>query len=581
MNAAELHSTKGRYRKQDYLRRRIYNMRNKLMVGVCLILISLLMGADSDIRLNSVGFLPNYKKEATIVKKADKIIIVDYSDERIVYRGELQGPEKQKDVGQKIWTANFTDLNTPGEYYLKVPGVGNSVTFKIGNDVFDPVYRTVFRGFYLWRCGTAVEGEYQGSHYAHDKCHMNDAFMDYIGEKGEIRDGTGGWHDAGDYGKYIVNAGITVANLFLAWDHFGDRFNDMNFSLPQSESEFPEFLREIKWETDWMLKMSYPDESGRVSHKLTRTSFSPIIMPEEDDAKRYFTEWSSTATADFAAVMAMAARYFGPYDQGYAQKCLQAAKNSYDYLKQHPGYKGWKQGDFSTGAYSSKDRDDRLWAAAEMWETTGDEKYLKDFENQVQEKFPLSRYDDKDLAGSKVDKVWDWSSVRNLGVFTYALSVRKGRNPRLLNQIKKDIITVADKIVEDAENDIYDRPLGDEYYWGCNGTIARQVINLQVANMISGDEKYMDTALDAISHILGRNYYNRSYVTGIGINPPKAPHSRRSMADDIEDPWPGYLVGGGHSAKGWKDEAESYQTNEIAINWQAALVYALSGFVSE
>jgi endoglucanase len=56
------------------------------------------------------------------------------------------------------------------------------------------------------------------------------------------------------------------------------------------------------------------------------------------------------------------------------------------------------------------------------------------------------------------------------------------------------------------------------------------------------------------------------------------PHDRRSGADGIEEPWPGYIVGGGHSATDWKDVEESYSTNEIAINWQAALVYALAGF---
>jgi endoglucanase len=165
-------------------------------------------------------------------------------------------------------------------------------------------------------------------------------------------------------------------------------------------------------------------------------------------------------------------------------------------------------------------------------------------------------------------------------MFTYVLSERNGKNPELLESIRKDIIAVADAIVAKAQKDVYYRPFS-RYYWGCNGTVARQVINLQVANKISPKREYIDTALDAVGHLFGRNFYGRSYVTGLGHNPPMKPHDRRSGADDIEAPWPGYIVGGGHSATGWQDVEESYQTNEIAINWQAALVYALAGFVSD
>jgi endoglucanase len=97
----------------------------------------------------------------------------------------------------------------------------------------------------------------------------------------------------------------------------------------------PDYLKELKWETDWILKMQYPDGSGRVSHKLTRVEFAPFIMPEEDKEKRYFTEWSSAATADFVAITAMAARIFAPFDKAFSEKCLKAARLSLSYLKAH------------------------------------------------------------------------------------------------------------------------------------------------------------------------------------------------------------------------------------------------------
>jgi len=221
-----------------------------------------------------------------------------------------------------------------------------------------------------------------------------------------------------------------------------------------------------------------------------------------------------------------------------------------------------------------------MWAAAEMWQTTGDVACLHDFEQYARDYQPRRRRGQAAPSALKVDADWDWGNVRNLAMFTYILSERGGKNAGLVAQIKTDVIAIADSIVAQAQKDVYGRPLL-RYYWGCNGTIARQVINLQVANRISPKAEYIETALDAVAHLFGRNVYNRSYVTGLGHNPPLFPHDRRSGADNVAAPWPGYLVGGGHNATGWLDEQKSFATNEIAINWQGALIYALAGFVAE
>jgi len=164
-------------------------------------------------------------------------------------------------------------------------------------------------------------------------------------------------------------------------------------------------------------------------------------------------------------------------------------------------------------------------------------------------------------------------------MFTYLLSKRPGRDPELVKMLNKDLLATADAIVANVRQDIYGRSLRGVYYWGCNGTLARQTVILQAANRLSPRPEYVNAALEAVGHLFGRNYYGRSYVTGLGHKPPMNPHDRRSGADGIKEPWPGYVVGGGHSATDWKDVQSDYRTNEIAVNWQAALVYALAGFV--
>jgi endoglucanase len=137
----------------------------------------------------------------------------------------------------------------------------------------------------------------------------------------------------------------------------------------------------------------------------------------------------------------------------------------------------------------------------------------------------------------------------------------------------------ADDIVATCRSHGYGRPLGSRYYWGCNGSVARQTLILQAAHALSPKPEYREACLDSLNHLLGRNPFGRSYVTGLGFRPPMHPHDRRSGGDDVSAPWPGYLVGGPHPrATSWQDVQEDYRTNEVAINWNGALIYALAGF---
>ncbi|MDA3879598.1 MAG: glycoside hydrolase family 9 protein [Prolixibacteraceae bacterium] len=542
-------------------------MRKIVILLVILLLAAQSLPAQNIFSLNTLGYLQQHEKVASVAVETSSFSLIISESGEVVFTSEATGPYRQENFDTQVWNLDFSEFETEGNYQLKIDNGKISPVFSIGDDVYRHAFETSFRAFYLWRCGASVEAEYGGNSYSHEACHLEDGHLDYITDKGGWKDGVGGWHDAGDHGKYVVNAGISMGLMFFAWDHFNDVLKNYSYDLPETAPDYPDFLKELKWETDWLLKMQYPDGSGRVSHKLTRTGFSDFIMPEDDHEKRYFTEWSSAATASFVGIMAQASRYFRPYDKEYANKCLAAAEISYGFLVENPEYHRFEQGDFNTGGYQSLDEDDRLWAAVELWETTGNELYLADFENRLSK---MNRM---------VDEDWDWQNVRNMAVYTYLLSSRDGKSRKLFRKAKKEAISVANSIVAKAHNDIYRRPLGSVFYWGCNGTVARQVLNLQVANRFNPNPAYIETALNAVHHLFGSNDYGRSFVTGLGYNPPMYPHDRRSGADGVEAPWPGYIVGGGQTATDWVDEEASYSTNEVAINWQAALVYALAGFV--
>jgi endoglucanase len=522
-------------------------------------------GTNPAIRLNTVGFLPDHLKRASIASVCTDFSVINDADGTIDFRGKTSGPVHNSDTNEELYIADFSALTKPGIYRLAVPGVGRSAPFRIGRDVYDFAFRTTVRAMYLWRCGTSVKAEHNGVIYSHNACHLGDAWLDLVGEGRTQRDSTKGWHDAGDYNKYVVNAGVTLGIMFRAWEEFGPQIQKIKLDVPEdNKGQLPAYLSEIKWETDWLLTMQASD--GSVYHKVSTKNFGPAIMPEDEKTERYFASWSSAATVDFVAMMAMAARVFRPYDQAYASRCLKAACKSYAFLRAHLENKRADLKDFHTGAYQTNDADDRLWAAAEMWETTGEADYLTDFESRAH--------------AFKFSANWGWGNVESLGMLTYLFSKRGGRDARLVRQIQDDLIATADSIVNLRDAHGYGRPLGTRYYWGANGGVANTTVLLQAANRVAPKAAYVETTLDAISHLFGRNYYGRSFVTGLGANPPQHPHDRRSMGQMGAPAWPGYLVGGGWpKATDWKDESPIYQVNEIAINWNAPLIYALAGFL--
>jgi len=524
------------------------------------------------IRLNTLGYLPSHGKKATIAAAVTMFRVVREVGGAVAFRGRVTGPIHDADTLEDVYLADFSALRTPGVYHLEAAGAGRSPSFRIAPDVYNDAYRTMMQGMYLWRCGTAVKALYNGVTYSHEACHLDDAYLDYVGGGNTRAESTRGWHDAGDYNKYTVNGAFSAGVLLLAWEQNSQRLRALRLPQPNTSPGLPDFLSEVRWEMDWLLTMQAPD--GSVYQKVSTVNFGPAGPPEQEKTPRYFVPWGSPATADFVAVTAQAARILRPYDAPYADRCLTAARRSYAFLQGHPADHAPDQAAFHTGGYGTRDPDERLWAAAEMWETTGEAAALTDFETRARA-VP---------DGQKIAADWGWGDVQNLGMLTYLFSARQGRDPALVSQIRTAVLATADGIVRTGGVGGYGRPLAG-YYWGDNGGVALTGAVLQAANRLQPTPAYTETALDAISHLFGRNYYGRSFVTGLGADPPRHPHDRRSgLSTDSPAPgvptWPGYLVGGAWPGpRDWVDVASRFQVNEIAINWNVALLYTLAGFI--
>ncbi|HEY8946766.1 MAG TPA: glycoside hydrolase family 9 protein, partial [Polyangiaceae bacterium] len=296
--------------------------------------------------------------------------------------------------------------------------------------------------------------------------------------------------------------------------------------------------------------------------------------PENSKAPRFLSPPTTTATADFVAVVARAARAFEPYDAALAASYVEAAQRGWDYLVATPEDTTPPQGSpvrtRFTGGYWNTDVDDRFWAAAEMWETTGDAEVLADLEARA--------------ATARPGTYWDWPDMSNLAAYTYLLSGREGRDAERVAQLIEAISGQVQTVHAAAQAHPYGSPLGYRYIWGSNGIAARTAMSIAVLRAVDPEAvpESANTISATMDHLLGRNYYGRSYVTGLGYYPPRAPHHRPSQADAAIEPWPGLLVGGPEATgTSWVDAENDYRTNEIAINWNAAMIYAAASLLPQ
>lgn len=339
-------------------------------------------------------------------------------------------------------------------------------------------------------------------------------------------------------------------------------------------------LGEIKYELEWMLKMQNP-ETGGVYHKVTTQYHSPMtILPHEDVDPLYLSPVSAQATGDFAASMAYAYRMYKHFDEEFAEQCLEAAIFAWEWLEENPTTNSYVDPSFfHTGSYNDiSASDERYWAAAELYKSTGDEKYLE---------YMTDNYLPKSGFG------WiDMGSYAHVAILTNDLI---DEDSELYQKAKKAFINNAQDILKIWEKDGYKVALS-YYVWGSNKDLADRTMMLIFADMIEPDARYKEAVLDQIHYFLGRNANDISYVTGYGEKSAQNPHHRPSAV--LETTVPGMLVGGPNDeivnelgdpvsqmvdentppAKRYADITGSYATNEICIYWNSPLAYVL-GYV--
>ncbi len=535
------------------------------------------------IRINQIGYLPDASKSAVVAGVGTTFYLIPAAGGAATYSGKLEGPMSDSVTGEEICLADFSIFQIRGDYRLVVEGIGASYPFRIADDVYREIDQAALKFFYFQRCGLALEEAYAGD-WKHEVCHQEQGIV--LEDDSLMWEAPGGWHDAGDYGRYTVNTAVSVADLLLSWDMYPEAFAD-DTGIPESGNGTPDVLDEARYALEWMLHMQ-DNASGGVYHKMTSVNFPSLLLkPEQDNMKMYFSPVSSTATADFAAVLALAARVYKTIAPDFSQKCLASAEKAWFWLKAFEGPPGFANPEgMQTGEYGDRiDQDERFWAAAELFRTTGKTEYG----DAVRIAFTKGELSFLGLG---------WQEVSGFGSIAWLFAEQQEKDSVVTAGITDLVMTAAKNILQRVQSDTYGSPLlPAEYGWGSNSGVLNHAILLLIANSLQPGDDWIKAAEACRQYLLGGNIIGQCYFTGFGTKTVLQPHHRPSAADRVKAPVPGMLAGGPNGqlqdpaakaacdglppAACYVDDISSYSTNEIAINWNAPAVFLFAGLQVE
>lgn len=530
-------------------------------------------------KIDQVGYEPSWKKRTVITipyaSPGDTFHVVDAKGSRR-FSGVWQGAlDDSATSGELVAYGDFGAFTEEGTWQIETKGV-RSAPFAIKPGVYADLYRNALRCFSTIRCGAAVHDERAG--IGHPVCHRQDTLRSDTSLAGDFH---GGWHNAGDFGKWVHEASISVASFL--WLVELDRIRSGR-ELSSSSA----LLDEARWGLEWILRMQRAD--GSFYHKVdAEPEFSWGKTPDQDPLPRWAslqaknaTEASSVDAGDASAVLSQGARVFASVDPEFARRMRDASDKAYDWLLSHPGV---GQADIY---YTDKDsRQEEFWARAEWARRHADSAGQL---SVMQEMTKL-----------KIEPV-SWFTPQLFGVMTLATS----------KEVIQDLSTVAGTLVHSMANpysgyarvSAYGSPLqSNEFWWGSNETALFRAQAMVFAEVLRPNDSHGEGALQVLHHVLGVNALDTSFVAGFGAKAIRRPYHWSTFA--YGSPMPGWITGGPNNhfstlkdvaydqplydlvkerktpaAKSYLDlcsASGSYASNEGQTTEQAALVF-LSGW---
>lgn len=532
--------------------------------------------------------------------------------------------------GSHVHQIELPDNLPAGENFTVESCGAQSRPFAISERPYSKLAEDSLSYFFQNRSGIEIAGRYVPEpQFARDAGHISETLTCFAGEDmrgtnwpgcDHVLDVTGGWYDAGDFGKYAVNGGISTWMLLNAYERLDalqktKSWPDNRVPMPENDNGISEILDEARWQIEFLLSLQIPqgvrmsvpigaqtekegapldltevDVSGMAHHKVHAAKWPGLpLLPSDADQTRYLYPPSTAATLNVSAVAAQCARIWREIDPVFANRCLIAAISTYNAARRNPEIFARRNFD-GGGPYNDLDLTDEFgWAAAELYATTGQTEYITSLA-RTPGAYWLARNGESALGDIS------WNSVDQLPVATMlTASQYVSDNDRA--RAATILINIADGYLDDAAQDGYGLPFPPTRYgWGSNGDVASRSIALGYAYDVTGDSKYREALISIMDYLTGRNPLDQSYVAGHGQRAVRKVH-HRFWAEGANPDWPpaapGALSGGPNAGYApdehqkanlgdcapmtcWADDHTAFALNEVAINWNAALFWLAS-----
>ena len=525
------------------------------------------------IRINQVGYALHLPQVVTVLSSQPLLVLAE--DGRVVQR--LQPPALRWDEasGEQLAQVEL-QLSEPGNYVLAAGESHRRVA--VSQAPWQAVTGALIKGLYYQRCGCALEEAHAGR-FAHPACHLAPAVN--WQDRSIRRRAAGGWHDAGDYGRYTGPGAVAAAHLMYAWKLFPGGCSDQ-LNIPESGNGIPDILNEARYELEWLLRMQRDD--GAFHHKCTKARFAPFIMPQNDIETEYLMPVSNCATGAACACLALASRVYRQYDDPFASRMLFSALRAWDWLERHPEHTAFRNPEgVRTGQYGDQsDTDERFWAACELFAVTEDQRYRQAAETYY-------------AAGQQLTQ-FGWADVGGLGALCCLFELKEAAGDTLYTALKQDFLRQSESALVLSHDSGYGTALApDRYVWGSILPIMSNALAMILNTLLTGRTEMRDAALLQWHYALGMNALDRCFVTGFGEKQVLHPHHRPSGADGVDAPVPGLISGGPNKrfpypttaarlgpdvppAKYYLDETPSADTNEVAIYWNSVAILTAACF---
>lgn len=559
------------------------------------------------IRVNQVGYIPSAEKLATVSHPSATPLnwqLVDGAD-NVLASGVTRSKANDPISGDPVHLVDFSSYTNAGTGLRLRVGDAQSQSIRIGGDVYGGLRRDALRFYYYQRASTGITQPYaEGTEWVRGSGHLdtNVACRSDAGCTGR-RNVTKGWYDAGDYGKYVVNGGISAWTLMHLYERARSlgtsipKLADGASNIPESANGIPDLLDEVRWEMEFLLAMQVPEGwtlAGMAYHKIHGKTWPPIpTEPAADTTTRFISAPSTAATLNLAATAAQCARVFAGVDDVFATRCRTAATTAFAAALAHPALYAVSTAatvaggdDDGGGAYDDATvTDEFYWAAAELYATTGESQYLDRLVASPHHKTITT-----------TGAPFSWQSTAALGLLTLATTT-DNVSANVVSDVRHSLVDAA-AVYQATAATAYGSAIKN-YNWGSNADVLNAAMVMALAYDLTGELKYRGSAIGALDYVLGRNPLGQSYVTGYGALRFANVH-HRFFAHGFDSTWPsappGFVAGGPNTnldgltpvgslatcvgPKCWTDVAAAYGLTEVTINWNAPLAW-MAAWASE